>query len=137
MLCRSFGNVVRQRAVPALLSNNTTRETRLALLNTSILTSYGNYEYEPIDLDQAKTLIRTFQVDGKTIQSAIGHQSTAELLSMILEYGVPVNRMEFNQAVDDVALVFKLKQRAPEGRMLTREEIEAIGYEFGLLVRTA
>ena len=50
---------------------------------------------------------------------------------------MPVNRMEFKQTTDDVALVFKVKQRVSEGRILTREEIEAIGYEFGLLSRTA
>lgn len=55
------------------------RETSLTLLNTSILTAYGNYKYEPVELDQAKVLIRTFQADGKTVQSAIGHRSTADL----------------------------------------------------------
>jgi len=34
-------------------------------------------------------------------------------------------------------LVFKLKGRVPEGKVLSREELEAIGYEFGLLTRTA
>jgi hypothetical protein len=29
--------------------------------------------------------------------------------------------MEFNQGVDDVALVFKLKHRLPEGTILNRE----------------
>jgi hypothetical protein len=32
-------------------------------------------------------------------------------------------------------LVFKLKGLAPEGKILSREELEAVGYEFGLLVR--
>ncbi len=108
----------------------------LTLLNTSILTSFGKYSYDPVSLEQARQIVRDSQVRGETVQSAIGHQSTADLLTMLLEFPVPVNRMEFKQEVDDMALVFKPKQRIGEGKVLTREELEAIGYEFGLLVRT-
>lgn len=81
-------------------------------------------------------MLHEFQQRGEPIQSAIGHQSTADLLSALLEFNVPVNRMEFKQTVDDVGIVFKLRQRAPEGTILSREELEVIGYEFGLLIRT-
>lgn len=81
--------------------------------------------------------MREYQTSGRRIQSAIGHQSTADLLSMLLECPVPVNRIEYKQEPHDVALVFKPKQRIGEGKVLTREELEGIGYEFGLLVRTA
>jgi hypothetical protein len=111
--------------------------SRLTLLNTSVITAYGTYVYKPLTLNEAQTVLHEFRETGKTTQSAIGHQSTADLLSALLEFPVKVNRMEFKQAVDDVGLVFKLKQRAPEGMILSREELEAIGYEFGLLVRTA
>lgn len=111
-------------------------ETRkLTLLNTSILTAYGTYRYEPLSLEQAKALLRDYQRNGWPIQSAIGHQSTAELLSDLLEFHVPANRSEFKQAVNDVAMVFKLCRRISEGSILTREEIERTGYEFGLLTR--
>lgn len=109
----------------------------LTLLNTSILTSFGKYSYDPLSLEEAKRLVRDSQARGDTVQSAIGHQSTADLLTMLLEFEVPVNRMEFKQTTNDVALVFKPKQRIGEGKVLSREELEAIGYEFGLLVRTA
>ena len=109
----------------------------LTLLNTSILTSYGKYSYDPISLEEAKQLLRDSQARGDIVQSAIGHQSTADLLTMLLEFPVPMNRMEFKQTTDDVALVFKPKQRVGEGRVLSREELDAIGYEFALLVRTA
>lgn len=110
-------------------------ETNLILFNTSILTDYGTFLYQRLMLDEARTLVREFQAEGKTIQSAIGHQSTAVLLTTLLQYAVAVNRMEFKQTVGDLALIFKLKGRPPEGRVLSQEEVEAIGYEFGLLKR--
>jgi hypothetical protein len=109
----------------------------LTLINTSVLTSYGNYSYESFTLEQVKKILRDYQVNGEAVQSAIGHQSTAELLTTLLEFPVAVDRMEYKQMVGDVAVVFKLKSRAPEGKVLSLEEIEEIGYEFGLLLRTA
>jgi hypothetical protein len=113
------------------------KETNLALLNTSILTSYGVFIYQPISLAEAGMLVREFQREGKTIQSVIGHNSTADLLTLLLKFPVEINRQEFKQTIADLGLVFKLKGRAPEGKVLSREEIEAIGYEFGLLAKTA
>lgn len=110
---------------------------RLVLLNTTIITAYGSYEYKPITLDDARALVREFRHRGKIIESAVGHQSTADLLSVLLDHQVSVNRMEFKQTLDAIALVFKLRQRPPEGKILNRDEIEAIGYEFGLLSRIA
>lgn len=108
---------------------------RLVLLNTSIVSAYGTYEYQPLALDEAKALVREFQHHGKVVQSAVGHQSTADLLSVLLNYQVPVNRTEFKQTSHDLALVFKLRSRPPEGKVLNRDEIESAGYEFGLLRR--
>jgi hypothetical protein len=110
-------------------------ETQLILLNTSILTSFGTYVYKPITLEEAQELVKEFQRKGKTIQSAIGHQATAELLSSLLEVAVAANRVEYRQTTKDAALIFKLKGRPPEGKVLSREELEEIGYGFGLLTR--
>lgn len=110
-------------------------ETQLILLNTSILTSFGTYIYKPLTLEEARELVSEFRQEEKSIQSAIGHQSTAELLTTLLEFPVAANRMEFKQTADDLALIFKLNGRPPEGKVLSREELEEIGYEFGLLSR--
>lgn len=109
----------------------------LTLLNTSILTAFGTYRYEPVSLERARELVQEFQSEGRAVQSAIGHQSTADLMTMLLRFDVPVNRMEFKQSIEDLALVFKLNRRPPEGKILSREELEAIGYEFGVLSRLA
>lgn len=105
---------------------------KLALLNTSILTTAGHYTLEDITLDYAKELVKTHELD-----SAIGHMSTAEIMSTLLETDVPVNRQMFKQEVGQLALVFKLNGRPEEGKILTAEEIERIGYKFQLLVRNA
>lgn len=108
----------------------------LSFLNTSILTTYGTYSYEPVSLERAKEIIEEYQANGSAIRSYIGHQSTAELMSRLLGYPVGVNRGQYHHEVGDVAIVFKLKGRPPEGAILSLDELEAMGYEFGVLTRT-
>ena len=103
---------------------------KITLLNASILTAYGTFSFQPISLAEAKNLVRNSQ-----IVSAIGHAATAEILSDLLEIEVATNRIDFFQSLDDTALIFKLKTRITEGKVLNRVEIEEIGYEFGILRR--
>jgi hypothetical protein len=98
------------------------------LLNTSILTAYGKFAYEEITLEEAREWLTAEGFD-----SAIGHQSTADIMSTLLGVPVPVNRKTFIQTPGSQAIVFKLKDRAPEGVILTAEQIQAIGYTWGLL----
>lgn len=108
---------------------------KLALLNTSILTNDGEYKLESISLEQVHNLVREYGL--KEFDSAIGHESTAQILTELLSIEVLVNRQMFAQEVGQKALVFKLNGRPLEGKILNREEIEAIGYSFKLLSRTA
>jgi len=107
---------------------------KLALLNTSILTAAGNYILTDISLDQARQLVTD---NAGNLDSAIGHASTAEIMTTLLEADIPVNRQMFSQDIGQRALVFKLNGRPEEGKILTTEEIEAIGYKFQLLERLA
>ena len=114
----------------------------LALLNTSIATEYGSYDYAPLSLSDAQSLIYDAvhgqcNVSTGGFQSHIGHESTAVLMSTLLNVEIKMDRTPLSQEPGQLALVFKLKGRAPEGVILTIEEIEAIGYSFGLLTRTA
>lgn len=100
----------------------------ITLLNTSILTSFGSYSYLPTDVGSVRKLLAENEW-----QSAIGHQSTADVLSELLDIKVPVNRIVYEQDVNDIAVVFKLNSRAPEGVILSKLEIIELGYHFGLL----
>lgn len=105
---------------------------KLVLLNSPVLTSYGVFEFEKVSLERAKEIIH----QAERVESAIGHAATAEVITKNLQFRVEMKRIEFRQMIDDIALVFKLKKRPGEGKILNAEEIEKIGFEFGLLKRT-
>jgi Domain of unknown function (DUF1874) len=109
----------------------------IAILNTSIITAYGEFKYQPMTLEQAATRLEGYIASNLGFLSAVGHVSTAQILSELFGVEIPVNRIQFAQEVGQEAIVFKLRGRAPEGTILGRDEIEKIGYEFGLLVRNA
>jgi len=102
----------------------------LYILNSPILTSYGKYEFSKISLDYAKELLSF----GDFV-SAIGHEATANLLSKITGAKIPVNRVRIEMEPGDIAIVFRVLTRLPEGKILTEEELEKIPYELGLLER--
>jgi hypothetical protein len=103
---------------------------KTTILNTSIITTHGSFIYKVCSLEQAKKLVAS------GFESAIGHDSAAAVISTLLDIDCKTNRIQYKQQPGDTALVFKLKARAPEGKILSAEEIEEIGYEWGLLIRT-
>lgn len=100
----------------------------IAILNTTILTADGDFSLKTISLEEAKQLIQ----DKETL-SAVGHESTAQILTELLEVDVPLNRIQFKQQSGQQALCFKLSGRPREGAILSKEEVEAMDYEFKLL----
>jgi hypothetical protein len=69
----------------------------------------------------------------KTYTSAVGHESTVEIMSELLKVPVPVNRIQVKPVPSDQMLCFKLKSRAPGGVILSREQINELGFEFVLM----
>lgn len=106
------------------------RIMKITLLSAAVITDFGTFEYRRISLSEACEIVKS-----AAIESAIGHSSTAALLSSLLGVEVAANRIEHKQSAGDVALVFRLGSRIPEGKVLNREEIEAVGYELGILRR--
>ena len=48
---------------------------------------------------------------------------------------IPVNRVAIRMQPGDIAIVFRVLTRLPEGKVLSDEELAAIPYEFGILER--
>lgn len=103
---------------------------KITLLNTAVLTSFGLFKFKPLTLAEVIKIVKNAE-----IVSAIGHAATAEILSDILGIRVIANRFNYVQNVGDTVLVFKLKSRIPEGKILNKNEMEEIGYEFGVLTK--
>jgi len=63
-------------------------------------------------------------------QSCVGHQSTADLLSSLLDTHIPFNRTNVKLQKGDVIIVFQLMQRLEEGKVLSKEELQNLAYKF-------
>lgn len=106
---------------------------RFVFLNTAILTSTGSFRYKIETLGYLKHMVAMYPELEKL--SAIGHQSTADILTELFDFSIPLNRIQYKQEVGDYCIVFKLNGRPEEGKVLTREDIEKIGYEFYVLTK--
>jgi len=104
----------------------------VGILNCAIITNEGNYTLTSLTLEEAKEILVN-----KKIISAVGHKSTAQILTQLLGVEVKENRIEFSQEIGQICVVFKLNARIPEGKILTKEEIETVGYSFKKLVRNS
>ena len=97
------------------------------VLNTPILTDWGEYAFSKISLEEVKSLLQ------ENFTSAIGHEGTASLMSRLTGIEIPVNRIAVKMANGDEAIVFRVLTRLPEGKVLSEAELQTIPYEFGLL----
>ncbi len=116
--------------LPALLKSG---RGPLTLLNTSIVTGEGVHSLRKISLDEARALVTA----APALNSAVGHQATAEIMTTLLGVDVPVNRQAYASKAGDTALVFKLNGRPPEGKILTLDEMNSIGFEFFVMCHLA
>lgn len=89
----------------------------------------ATFKERRISVDEAK------QIVAQQFTSAIGHQATAQLLTQLLGTAIPMNRTQVFLEPGDKLLAFTLKARPPEGKVLTLEELESIGYELVLVER--
>lgn len=100
------------------------------LLNTPVLTVYGEYRFEgPLTLDAARAFA------AQEVRSAVGHAGAAQFLSTHLGVDVPCRRSSVRMQPGDQALVLRLLERQPEGAVLAADQLAQAPHEFGLLTR--
>jgi len=98
------------------------------ILNAPILTDWGVYEFFEYNPEK-------ISLDLTDAKSAIGHKSTAMFLSQILGVSIKFNRVRINMEINDVALIFRLRERPPEGKVFSEEELKNSEYILGILRR--
>lgn len=92
--------------------------------------------YKEISLAQAKKL-----VSEGIFESAIGHESTIDIINTLLDLNIKkekdergqLKRLQVNFQYYDEALCFQVATRPPEGKILTLEELKAYAYKFTYL----
>jgi len=90
-------------------------------------------------LKETEATLKVSEVDTITVksllqsrnwESCVGHQGTADILTSLLGVDIPMNRIAVKMEKGDVAIVFQLMQRVEEGKVLTKEELEALPFKF-------
>lgn len=78
---------------------------------------YFVFEGVRVGIEQVKEILK----DG--FVSAVGHESTARVLSELLGIEVPANRITVDMKPGDVAVAVQFLKRLPEGRVLNEKEL--------------
>jgi hypothetical protein len=102
---------------------------KIYLLNTTVIPNDCDGIWESKRITQSEAELYAY----KSFISAIGHDSTAEIMSTLLKVNVPVNRISITPEPGDRCLCFKLAKPAPEGLILGRKQIEELGYHWALM----
>lgn len=77
----------------------------------------------PLEMAQSITEMNDFI-------SAIGHDATAIIISRLLKQEIKPNRLNTDLQPGDEVIAFKLKERLPEGKILSEQELENLPYDF-------
>jgi hypothetical protein len=102
---------------------------KVVLLNALITSSKIplTLKTKPVSLEEVKAVVN------KEIQSFIGHEATAQLLTSLLSVSIPTNRSMYDPKPGDVAVIVRLKKRLekPEDvKTITTNDIEFILVEY-------
>jgi hypothetical protein len=73
-----------------------------------------------IAIQQVKSLL------GDNFVNAIGHEGTIQLVNNLLGLKLTVNRIPVKLNDNDIALVVQVKERLPEGKILSADEIQKL-----------
>jgi Domain of unknown function (DUF1874). len=120
-----------------LVDGNFEREKNKKTSKTYIANAFSLNMLEPeeatinvkvIDIETVKQIVTSEEVE-----SAIGHESTAKVLSQLLGTEIKAERKEIKLKKGDKLIVFQLLQRLPEGVVLSEEELKQLQFKFFLV----
>jgi hypothetical protein len=97
------------------------------VLNALILpVDFERYERVTIEIRKASVEEVRRLLQNNQFVSAVGHQATAVLLTQLLGVLVPMNRITVKAQPGDILVHFVLKERLPEGKVLSYEELRQL-----------
>lgn len=131
LLSSDSSSISKYNLIKKSIQNIDKKIPKIYLLNSSVITASGQYSYHIINKETAKEYIKT----AKEIEMAISYESTAKLLSQLLEIETYTNRNAIQMQTNEAAIILKPKKRLEEIKTLTIEELEKVGYELGWLVK--
>jgi len=102
----------------------------LYLMSTTVIPhgADGTWEMKTLNIGDAVKLATENE-----FTSAVGHESSAEAMSVALGLQVQANRLTVSPQPGDAFLCLRLFSRAPEGVILNRAQLEAIGFGWALM----
>lgn len=91
--------------------------------------------FEPIPEGCVREILQRVMQEGPgKVLSIVGHESTAKLFSEVLGIDVPVNRTNYTFRSGDKLIVgVPNTARLPEGKVLSKEELETLGIQWWLV----
>jgi hypothetical protein len=92
----------------------------LSMITPDLLNAGVIIKASSISLEEVKALLQQGFV------SAVGHESTAKVLSSLLGTDVPFNRVQIAITGGDVIVSFQFMVRLPEGKVLGEDEVIAL-----------
>jgi len=87
-------------------------------------------EIKEIKVEEAKKIIEWELSHGRSFTSAVGHESTARVMTAILGIEIPNNRVPVKLQTWDTLLVFQILTRLPEGAALDEEAVKNLPYRW-------
>ncbi len=96
------------------------------IMSTTIIPSgsWGTWSMVPATVDEV-----TEAIAGGAI-SAVGHEETAAVIQTLTNQPIAANRITVKPKAGDTFFCFSLKRRPPEAAVLSREQLETIGYQW-------
>ena len=83
----------------------------------------------PTTIEEVREIVQKY-----LFKSLVGHEGTADVFSQLLGVGVEVNRVSYTLTEQDTLIVgLPSGGRLPEGKVLTKEELEALPIDWFII----